>query len=121
MKHHSVVSDPQAQPGVVNQAPQDPKTLVTQMLAAAGHPNPSAWEAQLSDMYDTAPSVGHQVFLVNRCWRLIVGDVPGTSDARYCLVDTPRIADWQRSFEQGIVPCAVKHNLPLTTNSTSSK
>lgn len=117
MKHHSV--DANSSEGSVS-AEVDPKSLVTMMLTAAGHLNPSAWEAQLSPQYATAPSVGHKIFLVNRCWRLILGEVPGTSDVRYCLVDTPLVADWSRSFEQGVVPCAVKHNLPPTPSSLPS-
>lgn len=112
MKHHNVEPAVTAVPQTPHEQ-ADPATVVTELLTAAGHPNPSAWLQYLPADYAAAPSVGHKVFLVNRAWRLILGSVPDTSDVRYCLVETDRVADWQRSFEQGVIPCAVKHNLPL--------
>lgn len=119
MMHHVVDQADSAAGNPLNPtAPRsDLPEMVTNALASAGHPNPSAWQERLPAAYDAAPDVGHQIFLINRAWRLMLGELQNresdTSDARYCLVDTPMVNDWMRAFTQGVVPCAVKHNLPL--------
>lgn len=90
--------------------------MVTSALHSAGHSNPSAWQARLPAEYQKAHEVGLQIFLINRTWRLIVGELRDmdTTNIRYGLIDTPKVDDWFKSFQLSIVPCAVKHSLPLT-------
>jgi hypothetical protein len=96
--------------------------MVTTALREAGHPDPQAWEARLpAGQYTTAPTWGHQIFLINRAWRLMIGEVQrqdatqDTTNVRYCLVDNARsVEDWFAAFSQGVIPCAVKHTLPLS-------
>jgi hypothetical protein len=91
--------------------------MVTEVLQSVGHPSPAAWEARLPQpLYDQAPDDGHRMFLINRTWRLIMGELVGvdTIDARYGLVDGAKPEDWIRAFRQSVATCALKHNLPVT-------
>ena len=88
--------------------------IVNSLLEEAGHPNPKAWQKYLHTDAFVTGDLGVQRFLVNRCFRLILGNVSSenTMDARYCLVDTGEIKDWARLFKTGVVPTLVRLNLP---------
>lgn len=122
MQPHLVDATASAGSEIIPTSPDsEPRVMVTSALQSAGHPNPSAWESRLPADYATAPSAGHQMFLINRTWRLIIGEVrdQDTQDKRYCLVDGAKAEDWLRSL-QGIIPWIVQHTLPLTKNSDAS-
>lgn len=114
---NSVETAAAAAPSAPDPSPRnDLLDLVTAALRDAGHTNPGAWVPRLPMGYTTAPTVGHQIFLINRCWRVLIAEVHDvdSSDVRYCLVDTPNVDDWLRVFTGGVVPWVTKHNLPLT-------
>lgn len=116
MHTHAVESENPAQPETVENVQPSPYVgRITELLAAAGHPNPEAWKAHLhSDAYITNDD-SIQRFLINRALRLSLADCPKpTMDERYCLVDTGPMERWAQLIEQKVVPCLVEHNLPLT-------
>ena len=88
--------------------------VVDDILAKMGHANPSGWQKYLNQEAHTSSDLGVQRFLINRCFRLILGNVSSenTMDARYCLVDTGEIKDWVRLFRTGVAPMVVRLNLP---------
>lgn len=89
---------------------------VSAVLAKYGHPNPTAWEAELPPEYATAPA-DYQRFLINRYWRVKIGQyAENTMDARYCLLDGGLPADWLRLFETGVAACIVRNTLPSTNS-----
>lgn len=89
---------------------------ITGILAAKGHQNPELWKSVPFDLHPHAiTSKDHMVqrFLINRQWQLILGMADcDTMDARYCLVDNGSDDDWLTSFEFGVAPCIIAHNLP---------
>ena len=90
-------------------------SVITTMLFNAGHPNTTAWQQTLHPDAFTTTDPKIQRFLINRCWRPLIGVVQGedTLNIRYCLVDQGEISDWLRLFETGVLPCIIKHSLPI--------
>lgn len=90
---------------------------VSKILEEAGHPRPQDWKRYL-DQNALISDTMYQRFLINRCFRQILGEVTTevTMDVRYCLVDNGKIKDWLRLFKQGVVPCIVRLNLPPSMN-----
>lgn len=94
-------------------------TSVTDLLVKNGHPSPDAWTVGLNPDALVTPDQNIQRFLINRQWRCILsnfGELTGTKtmDERYCLVDqNVNPSDWLRLFEDGVLPCILKHNLPF--------
>lgn len=88
--------------------------FVTDLLQKAGHPNPNAWLAFLTPDALTSTDLTVQRFLVNRAWRVMLAKVTeeDTMDIRFCLVDDGKISDWARLFENNLLPCIMKYNLP---------
>lgn len=86
--------------------------MVTDVLIKCGHTRPEDWKRGLHPDAINNSDMHAQRFLINRHWRVILGEIPESFDARFCLVDTGDLDDWLRLFETGVVPCILKHNLP---------
>lgn len=90
--------------------------VVTQRLEAAGHARPSAWQTSLNPNVHTEPDQGLQRFFINRCLRLVIGEVPdNTLAVRTCLIDDGSTSDWLRYLDKAVIPCMVQYQLPLLT------
>lgn len=91
--------------------------VITNMIAKAGHPDPTAWQQTLHPDAFITTDQSVQRFLINRCWRPLIGIVQGedTLNIRYCLVEQGEIHDYIRLFETGVLPCIIKHSLPIKT------
>jgi hypothetical protein len=99
--------------------PPDLVDVVTKILIKHNHPNPEAWTSRLNPDAFNPRTLDIQRFLINRAWHQILGEldinkIEDTLDIRYQLVDTGEIKRWVELFEQGVVPCIIRHNLPLT-------
>ena len=95
-----------------------PVEAITALLLDAGHPDPDAWLTGVDPSVYNVTEASVQRFLINRYWRMQLQSLAeDTMDARYCLVDEQHIktVDWLRIFKQGVLPCILKHQLPLTT------
>jgi hypothetical protein len=88
---------------------------VTTMLQLAGHPEPEAWTEHLDRNAFDCSDLKQQRFLINRCWRSLLGKVTteNTMDVRYCLIDDGTVLDWTRIFKESVIPCLVRLQLPL--------
>lgn len=91
---------------------------ITDILAKIGHPRPTDWTRGLHPDATITSDIGIQRFLINRCFRMILGEVTteSTMDTRYCLVESGDIGDWLRLFETGIAPTVVRLCLPIEQN-----
>ncbi|EKD22595.1 MAG: hypothetical protein ACD_84C00039G0002 [uncultured bacterium] len=95
---------------------EDLPKAITEILARLGHQNPNAWQVALHpDAYRPDIITDVKRFLINRCFRLILGEVTteNTMDTRFCLVDQGPISEWLKLFEEGIAPTVVRLNLPF--------
>ena len=89
---------------------------ITELLTAAGHPNPSGWQNLLHPDAFVVTDGDIQRFLINRTLRLVIARAPeNTMDARFCCVDNGDLEDWLRLVQEQVIPCTVRHNLPLST------
>lgn len=88
----------------------DPIQDVTNALAAAGHPNPSAWE---DDLRSTCPEAFNKEssgtwrrVMVNRCLHLIIAEAGGERPQafRYLLVDQGTHAEWLTLIQDNVAP-----------------
>lgn len=105
------MSDQQAtQFAPVIDAHLDPVQDVTNALAAAGHPNPSFWEADLRSMFpqalDKTTSGNWRRTVVNRCLHLIITETGNKQlDAmRYLLVDQGTYDEWKTLINENVAP-----------------
>lgn len=68
------------------------------------------------------PDQNYQAFEINRAWRNALAETIGkevlsseeSMDVRYALIDKTAVENWKTSFEQGVLPCILKHSLPLS-------
>jgi len=89
--------------------------LITNLLAAAGHTRPTAWQLfSHPDVFDDDINQDLQRFLINRAWRQILGNFTefNTIDIRFCLVDQGDLQRWLELFENQVIPCVVQNDLP---------
>jgi len=103
---------------IADDGPVSPIEAITAMLVASGHPSPGLWLSELDPRAFQTSDEATQRFLINRYWRLKIASLAeSTIDVRYCLVDEPHIqtVDWLRIFRKGVLPCILKHQLPLNT------
>ena len=93
---------------------KDPIALVTNCLRSKGHPRPTDWQQGLHpDAMLDNQAVTLKIFLVNRYWRAIIGDLPiNTIQVRYALVETAIVEDWWMAFEDHVIPCIIENSLP---------
>lgn len=88
----------------------DPVQDVTNALANAGHPNPSAWEQDLRETcpeaFDKQASGTYRRVLVNRCLHLIIAEAGGQHAAafRYLLVDQGTHDEWKTLINDNVAP-----------------
>lgn len=95
---------------------------IDKILVEARHPNPQFWKHQLHPHAYTSEDWKVRRFLINRQWQMIFGSVPpsivppsyaGDSlDARFCMLENGDVADWLKSFREGVVPKLFKYNIP---------
>lgn len=122
MSNHPVDKNNEESKTPVQWTPEEVVQRITSALADAGHPNPDGWISHLLEVqasYSEPSTVEEQIFLVNRCWRQIIGlQVNDSSNVRYSLIDPPGVTpdDWWESFSKGVIPCVVANNLPHTIN-----
>ena len=95
---------------------ETPVEILTRVLVENNYPNPHNWTRGLSSEATTSPDLKKRVFLINRHWYDILGELRlkdgiDTMDARYCLVDTDNLDNWVQSFIAGVLPCLMKHIL----------
>lgn len=110
---------------VNNDAPQavseDLVEWMTNTLQAGGHPNPTAWTRLLKPGIAGLPDPNYQAFEINRAWRNAFAETIGKNvlsaeesmDVRYGLIDKCSTADWKQALTEGVLPCILKHQLPL--------
>jgi hypothetical protein len=107
------------------QEPQQPECLVayvTNLLASNGHPTPEAWLRLLKPGMAGFPDPDYQAYEINRAWRNAFAETIGKNilsteesmDVRYSLIDKCPVANWKTAFEQGALPCIIKHQLPIS-------
>jgi hypothetical protein len=92
---------------------------ITELMIAAGHSRPEAWKERLHESaYDLNFTDDYRRFLINRQLRMLLADVAGedTMDIRYCLVDQGDINRWLALVTSEVIPCILRHNLPLVKN-----
>jgi hypothetical protein len=85
---------------------------VTTLLSKANHPAPSKWTTDniVKDAHGAAPKL--QRFLINRYWNVQLGLCKESMTAvRFCLFETGEHKDYLDTFNKGVVPSIVKHNL----------
>lgn len=93
---------------------------IDSLMAAAGHPNPTSWKANLDPEALASQNHDIQRYLINREWRQIMlavsdEELPATKVARKHLLDTPCAAvDYLRFFKEKVIPCAIALKLPRT-------
>lgn len=90
--------------------------LVTALLAQAGHPNPTAWQAYLPLGSTSLTDLNAERRAINRAWRVILHQLPqiNTTDIRFSLIEDGNINDWLRHFQTGVMPCILRYNLPIS-------
>lgn len=89
-------------------------TKITEVLAMAGHPQPSFWESAVHPDAHVVCDDKIQRFLINRYWREYLGALDiETINARYCLLDPKEasVPDWLRAFEEGVAKFCVEHQI----------
>jgi hypothetical protein len=89
-------------------------TEITTLLAEAKHPNPQAWleNETIKQAVVAAPKL--QRFLVNRHFRIKLGQCPESTRAeRFLLglVEESKVGDYLKVFKEGILPVVVRHAL----------
>ena len=100
-------------------ASEDLIEVITQLQKKAGSLRPEAWLTYLDQQaYDNAPNQDQKRFLINRAFRQILSQldqrgIATTLDERFYLVDQGPIAKWVQLFDQGVIPCLIRHGLPL--------
>jgi len=88
----------------------DPVQDVTNALAASGHPNPTAWQAELQvqcpGAFDKASSGTWRRMMVNRCLHLIIAETndPKADMTRYLLVDQGTHEEWKTLIDENVAP-----------------
>lgn len=87
---------------------------ITDILSKLGHARPADWTLELHPDASITTDQGIQRFLINRCFRIILGKVTteDTINTRFCLVDTGEIDRWLELFEDGVARTIVRLNLP---------
>lgn len=103
----------------VNQVSGETPSLVdyvSSTLANSGHSDPARWTQGLHPDAFNTNDFGTQRFLVNRQLRMLIGEVPeNTTQIRFCLVESGTQEDWCRLFQQMVLPCMLKYNIPQAT------
>lgn len=98
---------------------------ISDIMLELGHPDPESWKAMVPPAALHHPDLTVQRFEISRVWRQILLSLPmeyadATREARSCLVETLcEPIDYLRFFRLYVIPCAIKHQLPLQTHMTN--
>lgn len=93
--------------------------VVTALLIKYNHPEPEAWRIWNTGLHpdcNSSTDLNIQRFLINRQLRMQIGLVDAdTTIARQCLNDQSEVSiiDYVRLLEEGVIPCMVRHQIPL--------
>jgi hypothetical protein len=83
----------------------NPVTYLTNALAAAGHPNPSAWTQDIDPRAETAEEEKDRIFFANRALRLWLAEQTDRENITVRMIQADGISaiKWCALMDQGIV------------------
>lgn len=85
---------------------------VSEILKAAGHPQPMNWEFQLAMANPRLEGPKLQRFLINRYWRMKLGMcAEDTTAPRFCLFESGEDTDYLSVFKSSVAPFILRNKL----------
>jgi hypothetical protein len=103
------------------QVPENMVDWMVNTLAEKGHPEPRAWIRLLKPGMEHLADPDYQMYEINRAWRAAFAETVGKSiltpeesmNTRYAIIDKCPAVNWKQAFVEGVLPCILRHNLPL--------
>jgi hypothetical protein len=110
-----------SQENAPQQAPENMVDWMNATLTEKGHQDPRAWMRLLKPGMDTCPDSDYQMYEINRAWRAAFAETVGkgiltseeSMNVRYAIIDKCPAENWKQAFVEGVLPCILRHNLPL--------